>query len=149
MFTSYITTKTPNYFKMWLLKEPLNCYKSNIFGGCTAQFWSTLQTFHAVLHCVKQKVKIILLTMGILFPKVNSDTPDSFHDNRRWVHKIFQKTHVPYYIILDTWTIILKFAPLCILHFQLYFMWKLYNYWRKQRVVKSTNSKICRKCDLP
>ena len=66
--------------------------------------------------------------MGILFPKVNNDTPDSFHDNWRRVHKIFQKTHVPYYIILDTRIIILKLALLCVTHIQLYFMWKLYNY---------------------
>ena len=86
--------------------------------------------------------------MGILFPKVNNDTPDSFHDNWRWIHKIFQKTHVPYYIILDTWIIILKSALLCVTHIQLYFMRKLYNYWKKQNTVKSTNSKLGRKCDL-
>ena len=46
--------------------------------------------------------QIILLTMGILFQKVKNNKPDDFHDIHRYVHRIFQKTHVPYYIILDT-----------------------------------------------
>ena len=40
--------------------------------------------------------------MGILFQKVKNNKPDDFHGIPRYVHKIFQKTHVPYYIILDT-----------------------------------------------
>ena len=74
--------KNPNYFKMCWLTEPFHCQESNIFGGCTAQYWSTSPIFHATIH-KSNKIKITLLTGGILFQKVTNDTPDSFHDNPR------------------------------------------------------------------
>ena len=95
---------------------------------------------------------IILLTFGILSQSMKTYECDNFHEILWGLHKIFQETNLPCYITLNTWTLILntltEIGTPEVTHFQFYFMWNFYHYWREQRAVKSTNSKICRKCDL-
>ena len=95
---------------------------------------------------------VILLTFDICSQSVKTYGPGNFHEILRRLHKLMQETSLPCYSVFNTWTLILntltEISTTEFPQFHFYFIGNFWFYWREQSAVKSTNLKICRKCDL-